>query len=46
MEVPGSKESFVINIPTNTYNYEEPDEYRLDPHENGVIEYDWTTRDR
>jgi len=42
----GSKESFVINIPTNTYNYKEPDEYRLDPHENGVIEYDWTTKDR
>jgi len=42
----GPEESLVINIPTNTYNYEEPDEYRLDPHDNGIIEYDWTTRDR
>jgi dTDP-4-dehydrorhamnose 3,5-epimerase len=42
----GSEEAYVINLPTKTYNYDEPDEYRLDPHHNGVIDYDWTTKDR
>ena len=42
----GQEEAFVINTTTKTYDYREPDEYRLDPHENGVIQYDWATRDR
>lgn len=42
----GTKEAFVINIPTKVYNYEEPDEYRLEAHNNGVIDYDWTVKDR
>jgi len=42
----GDEESFVINTPTKTYNYQEPDEYRLEAHENGVIPYDWATKDR
>lgn len=42
----GTEEAFVINTTTKTYDYREPDEYRLDPHENGVIQYDWTVRDR
>ncbi|MBU4149021.1 MAG: dTDP-4-dehydrorhamnose 3,5-epimerase family protein [Candidatus Omnitrophica bacterium] len=34
------KEAVVINIPTMTYNYKEPDEYRIDAFEND-IPYDW-----
>jgi dTDP-4-dehydrorhamnose 3,5-epimerase len=42
----GRAEAYVINVPTRTYDYREPDEYRLDPHRNGVIAYDWATKDR
>ena len=38
------KEALIINTPTQTYNYDEPDEYRIDPHQN-EIPYDWTRRD-
>ncbi|MBU0758973.1 MAG: dTDP-4-dehydrorhamnose 3,5-epimerase family protein [Candidatus Omnitrophica bacterium] len=34
------KEAVVINVPTMTYNYKEPDEYRVDAFEND-IPYDW-----
>jgi len=37
-------EAIVINIPTNTYNYENPDEYRVDPHHNN-IPYNWGRKD-
>ncbi|KPJ57913.1 MAG: dTDP-4-dehydrorhamnose 3,5-epimerase [Deltaproteobacteria bacterium DG_8] len=36
----GDEEAMVINCPTETYNYEEPDEFRMDPHRND-IPYDW-----
>lgn len=38
------EEAVVINIPTETYNYEAPDEYRLDPHRN-EIPYDWRLKE-
>jgi len=38
------EEAIVINIPTEPYNYDHPDEQRLDPHEND-IPYDWPRRD-
>ncbi|MCD6232644.1 dTDP-4-dehydrorhamnose 3,5-epimerase family protein [Candidatus Aerophobetes bacterium] len=38
------EEAIVINIPTNTYNYKNPDEYRIDPHCND-IPYDWGRKD-
>jgi len=38
------EEAIVINTPTECYNYEEPDEYRLDPHKND-IPYDWSRKD-
>ncbi len=37
-------EAIVVNVPTKTYNYREPDEYRTDPHDNS-IPYDWTRKD-
>jgi len=41
----GEDEVIIINIPTETYNYEDPDEHRVDPHDND-IPYDWTRKDR
>jgi dTDP-4-dehydrorhamnose 3,5-epimerase len=35
--------SLVLNLPTEPYQYAEPDEYRLDPH--GTLPYDWTRKD-
>ena len=38
------EEAIIVNIPTEVYNYEDPDEQRLDPHEND-IPYDWRRKD-
>ena len=35
--------ALVVNVPTEPYNYTEPDEYRLDPH--NTLPYDWTRKD-
>jgi dTDP-4-dehydrorhamnose 3,5-epimerase len=40
----GPEEAVVLNLPTETYRYDQPDEYRLDPHEND-IPHDWNRRD-
>jgi len=37
-------EALLINIPTNTYNYADPDEFRVHPHEND-IPYEWARKD-
>jgi dTDP-4-dehydrorhamnose 3,5-epimerase len=37
-------EAIVINIPTEPYNYENPDEFRVHPHDND-IPYDWARKD-
>jgi len=37
-------EAIIVNIPTESYNYETPDEFRLDPHDND-IPYDWERKD-
>ena len=37
-------EAIVINFPTEPYNYENPDEFRVHPHEND-IPYDWGRKD-
>ncbi|MHC4264965.1 MAG: dTDP-4-dehydrorhamnose 3,5-epimerase family protein [Planctomycetota bacterium] len=34
----------IINIPTEVYNYEQPDEFRIHPHDND-IPYDWKRKD-
>ncbi len=38
------EEAIIINIPTEVYDYENPDEQRLDPHQND-IPYDWKRKD-
>lgn len=38
------REAIVINCPTEVYNYADPDEYRVDPHDND-IPYDWARKD-
>lgn len=38
------EEAIVVNIPTEPYDYENPDEFRLDPHDND-IPYDWKRKD-
>lgn len=40
----GQTEAYIVNIASEVYDYEEPDEYRIDPHEND-IPYDWTRKD-
>ena len=37
-------EAIVINCPTEVYSYQDPDEYRVEPHE-GEIPYDWSRKD-
>ena len=38
------EEAVVVNIPTEVYNYEDPDEHRLDAHAD-EIPYDWERKD-
>jgi len=40
----GEKEAIVINIPTEKYNYDNPDEFRVNPHNND-IPYDWSLKE-
>jgi len=40
----GREEAIVINVPTQPYNHEHPDEYRVDPYENN-IPYDWRLKE-
>ncbi len=37
-------EAIVVNTPTEAYNYRDPDEFRVPPHEN-AIPYDWERKD-
>jgi len=39
-----TEEAVVINTPTDVYNYKEPDEFRVHPHDND-IPYDWNRKD-
>jgi dTDP-4-dehydrorhamnose 3,5-epimerase len=40
----GTVEAYVLNIPTRPYNRDNPDEQRLDPHDND-IPYSWSRKD-
>jgi dTDP-4-dehydrorhamnose 3,5-epimerase len=37
-------EAYIINVVSEMYNYAEPDEFRMHPHDND-IPYDWTRKD-
>jgi len=39
----GEEEAIIVNLPTEVYNYQQPDEYRLDAHDND-IPHDWSRR--
>lgn len=38
------EEAVIVNLPTEVYNYEKPDEERIDPHDND-IPFDWRRKD-
>jgi dTDP-4-dehydrorhamnose 3,5-epimerase len=38
------EEAMVVNVPTELYNYKNPDEFRADPHDKN-IPYDWDRKD-
>jgi|SRR5579871_1698758 len=38
-------EAMILNLVTEPYQHAAPDEYRLDPHDNGLIPYDWSRKD-
>jgi dTDP-4-dehydrorhamnose 3,5-epimerase len=40
----GTETAMIINLPTHAYNHADPDEHRVDPHDND-IPYDWGRRD-
>jgi len=40
----GETEAYIVNVVSEMYNYEQPDEFRIDAHNND-IPYDWTRRD-
>ena len=35
--------AMVLNVPTEAYHYQDPDEFRLEPL--GTLPYDWTRQD-
>jgi len=37
-------EAYIVNVASEVYNYAEPDEFRLDPHDNDVP-YEWARKD-
>ena len=39
----GQKVALIVNVPTELYNYEDPDEYRL-PYDTDEIPYDWAVK--
>ncbi len=41
MKAIGGAPGYLVNCPTEPYNYDKPDEYRVDPHETD-IPYDWS----
>jgi dTDP-4-dehydrorhamnose 3,5-epimerase len=40
----GTEPAMLVNTPTEPYKYDQPDEYRVDPHTND-IPYDWSRKD-
>jgi dTDP-4-dehydrorhamnose 3,5-epimerase len=40
----GEHTALILNVPDQVYDYQAPDEHRMDPHQND-IPYDWARRD-
>jgi dTDP-4-dehydrorhamnose 3,5-epimerase len=40
----GGEAGYLVNCPTEPYDYDQPDEYRIDPH-SGEVPYDWHRKD-
>ena len=40
----GTEPAYLINVPTHHYDYKEPDEHRVPPHDPS-IPYDWSRKD-
>lgn len=40
----GTEPAYIVNCPTEPYNYNEPDEFRVHPRDND-IPYDWARKD-
>ena len=40
----GTEPAMLVNVPTEVYKYDQPDEYRIDPHTKD-IPYDWDRKD-
>jgi dTDP-4-dehydrorhamnose 3,5-epimerase len=40
----GESEAHVVNFPTRPYNPDQPDKFRIDPHD-GTIPFDWSIKD-
>jgi len=44
MKAIGTEPGMLVNCPTEPYAYDDPDEYRVDPH-GGDVPYDWDRKD-
>jgi len=44
MKAIGAEEALVLNIPSEPYNYRQPDEHRLGPHD-PAVPYDWSLKE-
>lgn len=44
MKAIGTEPGMIVNCPTEPYAYDNPDEYRVDPH-GGDVPYDWGRKD-
>jgi dTDP-4-dehydrorhamnose 3,5-epimerase len=40
----GDTDAIFVNFPTEPYDYDDPDKYRLDPYDKSKIDFDWTIR--
>ncbi len=40
----GDTDAIFVNFPTEAYDYDDPDKYRLDPYDRSKIDFDWTIR--
>lgn len=44
MKAIGTETAYMLNVPSKEYNYDQPDELRIEPH-GGEIPYDWSRKD-